>query len=136
MKTSYWKVKVLHPTENSIIEEKNFESVEDISKYHKRIPLITWKNICAGRSKIYKKFIVCEKVKRDTEPERKKNNEIKKLVNKLPINKKDDYIKQMKTDISNIIFLDDRDMTNNSFDADDMSIDTEDTTVDDTNIIV
>lgn len=137
MKTSYWKVKVLHPTENSILEEKNFESVEDISKYHKRIPLITWKNICAGRSKIYEKFIVCEKVKRDTTPERKKNNEIKKLVNKLPNNKKDDYIKQMKTDINNLIFLDDRDMTNNSFDAKDISIDTEDTIdTDDTNLIV
>ena len=78
-----------------------------------------------------------EKVKRDTTPERKKNNEIKKLVNKLPINKKDDYIKQMKTDINNLIFLDDRDMTNNSFDAKDISIDTEDTIdTDDTNLIV
>lgn len=136
MKTSYWKVTVLHPTENSIIEERNFESVDDISKYHKRIPLITWKNICAGRSKIYEKFIVCKKVKRDTEPERKKNNEIKKLVNKLPTNKKDEYIKQLKTDISNLIFLDDRDMKNNSFDAEDMTIDSKDTTVDDTNLIV
>ena len=66
MRTSYWKVTVLHPTENSTLEEKNFESIEEISKYHKRIPPETWKNICAGRSKIYQKFIICEKIKRDT----------------------------------------------------------------------
>ena len=112
MKTSYWKITVLHPINNSIIEEKKFECIEDISKYHKRISFVTWKNICAGRSKIYQKFIICEKIIKNIKPELKLNSE----VNKLPNNKKDDYIKQMKTDINNSIFLDDRDMLNNTVD--------------------
>ena len=63
MKKIKWKITVLHPLSEDIIEERIFNSLYEVAEQYKRIPLLTWRNIGLGRSKIYSKFILCEKIR-------------------------------------------------------------------------
>ena len=63
MKTINWKITILHPVSEDIIEENLFNNINEIGEHYKRIPISTWRNIALGRSKIYSKFILCEKVR-------------------------------------------------------------------------
>lgn len=62
MKAINWKIQILNPVSEDIIEENIFKNINEISTKYPKIPLSTWRNIALGRSKIYSKFIVCEKV--------------------------------------------------------------------------
>jgi len=63
MKKINWKVKIHNPINyDEILEEAEFKSIEEISNKYNKIPLNTWRNICIGRSKVYKHFIDVEKV--------------------------------------------------------------------------
>tara|TARA_R110000787_G_scaffold22553_2_gene65361 strand:- start:377 stop:631 length:255 start_codon:yes stop_codon:yes gene_type:complete len=63
MKSIKWKITILHPVSEDIIEESFFDNITEIAEKYKRIPISTWRNIALGRSKIYSKFIVCEKIR-------------------------------------------------------------------------
>ena len=52
-----WRVVVLNPTNNSVIQTSTHFTINDIHKTYNNISLSTWRNICMGRSKIYSKFI-------------------------------------------------------------------------------
>lgn len=67
MKSINWKIKILNPVSEDIIEETNFKNINDIAEKYSKIPLSTWRNIALGRSKIYSKFIVCEKIRNECE---------------------------------------------------------------------
>tara|TARA_E500000305_G_scaffold67369_1_gene53588 strand:+ start:78 stop:326 length:249 start_codon:yes stop_codon:yes gene_type:complete len=66
MKRINWKITILNPVNEEILECNTFENITEISKKYKKIPLSTWRNIALGRSKIYKKFVICEKVDNST----------------------------------------------------------------------
>jgi hypothetical protein len=66
MKNTYWKVNILNPATECVIEENTFESITNVAEKYKTIPLTTWRNIALGRSKIYNKFITMEKLNRKT----------------------------------------------------------------------
>lgn len=58
----FWKIGILNPVSNQIIEENLFNTISEIHNKYNNINLNTWRNICMGRSKIYKKFINVEKI--------------------------------------------------------------------------
>ena len=58
----FWKIAILNPVSNEIIEENLFNTINEINEKYKDINLNTWRNICMGRSKIYKKFIIVSKI--------------------------------------------------------------------------
>ena len=62
MKNTNWNVKVLHPVNKNVLEEKTFRNVEDVANHYQTLPLSTWRNISIGRSKIYNNFIRMEKL--------------------------------------------------------------------------
>ena len=57
-----WRVTVLNPTDNSVIQSSTHPTINDIYKTYGNINLSTWRNICMGRSKVYSKFIKVTKV--------------------------------------------------------------------------
>lgn len=63
MKSINWSVSILNPTNNDILENKEFKNIEEIAKKYDYLPLSTWRNICLGRSKVYNKFICVNKNK-------------------------------------------------------------------------
>tara|TARA_R110002072_G_scaffold232476_1_gene389939 strand:- start:403 stop:672 length:270 start_codon:yes stop_codon:yes gene_type:complete len=62
MKSINWKIQILNPVSEQVIEENNFKNINEIAEKYPKIPISTWRNIALGRSKIYSKFIVCEKL--------------------------------------------------------------------------
>lgn len=63
----FWKVSIYNPVSNELIEENLFNTINEISNKYQNINLNTWRNICMGRSKIYKKFINIEKIPKPIE---------------------------------------------------------------------
>ena len=61
MKKTYWLISIKNPVNDDIIEQKEFDTIADVAKNYGKIPEKTWRNISVGRSKIYGKFITCEK---------------------------------------------------------------------------
>lgn len=74
MKITNWKVSVLHPINQNVLEENTFRNIEDCANHYSNLPLSTWRNISIGRSKIYEKFIKLEKVKLENKMKQNKNN--------------------------------------------------------------
>ena len=74
MKQINWSVKILNPVnKNHILETQKFKTIEEIFKKYPNLPLSTWRNICIGRSKIYKNFINVDKLKETGEFEKNGN---------------------------------------------------------------
>lgn len=82
MKQINWSVKILNPVnKNHILETNTFRTIEEIFNKYPNLPLSTWRNICIGRSKIYKNFINVDKMKENGEFE--KNGNILNILEKL-----------------------------------------------------
>ena len=71
----FWKVEVLNPVDNTIIQTSNHPTINDIFNNYNTINLATWRNIAMGRSKIYNKFIKVYKVPKTELTEKFENEE-------------------------------------------------------------
>ena len=60
-----WKVEVLNPVNNTVIQSSNHRTINEIANKYNSINLATWRNICMGRSKVYNKFIKVSKIPRE-----------------------------------------------------------------------
>lgn len=79
-----WRVVVLNPTNNSVIQTSTHFTINDIHKTYNNISLSTWRNICMGRSKIYSKFIKVTKVlKKDMETNGDNGKELLKNIEEI-----------------------------------------------------
>lgn len=75
-KTShFWKISILNPVSNEVIEENLFNTINEVFNKYSNIKLNTWRNICMGRSKVYKNFIKVEKVNKNELIQEQENND-------------------------------------------------------------
>ena len=78
-----WRVIVLNPTDNSVIQSSTHPTINDIYKTYSNINLSTWRNICMGRSKVYSKFIKVTKVlKIDLDSDNNSENTVQEVETK------------------------------------------------------
>lgn len=75
MKKTIWKLEVLHPLNQNVIQTTRHKTLKEISSSNPSIPFNTWRNIAIGRSKVYEKFIKLEKLIVDTSNAEEKRDE-------------------------------------------------------------
>lgn len=62
MKNIRWKVLINNPLNNERLSEEVFENINQIASKYDFLSLQKWRNICLGRSKVYKTFVNVEKL--------------------------------------------------------------------------
>lgn len=72
-----WRLTTYHPLTNNTIGIDNVSSIKELADKYPAINQNTWRNIACGRSKVYDKFLLLEKVSQEENKDKPMNDYLK-----------------------------------------------------------